>query len=67
MATVIKPTAVVVSGASQNLAVYKPVIPHLHRAGYPTMSVYLPSVGVSLGLSSFDTDVKEFVVDSSVG
>ncbi|EDN02759.1 predicted protein [Histoplasma mississippiense (nom. inval.)] len=53
-----KPTVVFVPGGFHTPAIFDPVLPFLHAAGYPTASVYLPSVGVSPGIPDLSPDVE---------
>ncbi|QSS53312.1 hypothetical protein I7I53_00531 [Histoplasma capsulatum var. duboisii H88] len=64
-----KPTVVFVPGGFHTPAIFDPVLPFLHAAGYPTASVYLPSVGVSPGIPDLSPDVEavNLVVGGLVG
>ncbi|OAX82648.1 hypothetical protein ACJ72_03010 [Emergomyces africanus] len=59
-----KPTIVFVPGAFHTPAIFDPVLPFLHVAGYSTTAVYLPSLGVSPGIPdlSADTEAVRIVV-----
>jgi pimeloyl-ACP methyl ester carboxylesterase len=51
-----KPTIVFVPGAWHPHAAFDPLLPSLHREGYATTAVSLPSVGCSPSLPSCDAD-----------
>ncbi|OJD14266.1 hypothetical protein AJ78_05368 [Emergomyces pasteurianus Ep9510] len=53
-----KPTIVFVPGGFHTPAIFDPVLPFLHAAGYPTTAVYLPSLGVSPGIPDLSADAK---------
>ncbi|OJD14079.1 hypothetical protein AJ78_05556 [Emergomyces pasteurianus Ep9510] len=53
-----KPTIVFVPGAFHTPAIFDPVLPFLHGAGYSTTAVYLPSIGVSPGIPDLSPDVE---------
>ncbi|OAX83774.1 hypothetical protein ACJ72_01858 [Emergomyces africanus] len=53
-----KPTIVFVPGGFHTPAIFDPVRPFLHGAGYPTTAVYLPGLGVSPGIPDLSADAE---------
>ncbi|KAK2811463.1 hypothetical protein FQN50_002086 [Emmonsiellopsis sp. PD_5] len=53
-----KPTLVLVHGAYHSPAIFDPILPLLHVAGYRTTTVTLPSIGSSPGHTDNLADVK---------
>ncbi|KKZ61233.1 hypothetical protein EMCG_04151 [[Emmonsia] crescens] len=60
-----KPTIVFVPGGFHTPAIFDPVLPFLHAAGYPTTAVYLPGLGVSPGIPDLKPDAE--AVNTVVG
>jgi pimeloyl-ACP methyl ester carboxylesterase len=54
-----RPTIVLIPGAWHKPSTFDFLLPYLHKAGYPTSTISLPSVGISPGLPNFDADVQE--------
>ncbi|OJD22539.1 hypothetical protein ACJ73_06110 [Blastomyces percursus] len=53
-----KPTIVFIPGGFHTPAIFDAVFPFLHAAGYPTIAVYLASVGVSPGIPDLKPDAE---------